>query len=108
MSKGDLLRRNARRAVKVRAQAHGMHARVGPARAGDGDGFARQAGKRLLQRLLYARPVNLALPAAVVRAVVFDDQAESLQSLCRMIRLTGAMLAGQYQRRLIQGACPPR
>ena len=54
-----------------------MYPRVRAAGACHRDGRAQQPVQRLLQRLLHARRVDLALPARVIRAVVLQDQADA-------------------------------
>ena len=104
--KAHLIRRNAARAVKMSAKPEGMNARIRSARPRDGDLLPRHPGKRLLQRLLNARPVDLPLPAAVRRAVIFDNELKTPLSLGRMIRRAGNVVA--LQLKLSQGVCPPQ
>ena len=72
---GELVGRNAAFRVKMRVLPGGMHARVRPAGAGDGQQFlAGQLPQGFLQHLLHRQRVLLALPASVGRAIVADGQ----------------------------------
>ena len=65
------------RGVEVRDLACGMHARVGAAGDGDRDRVVGDGGQGALHFGLNAGGVPLALPAVVVRAVVFEAAGEA-------------------------------
>ena len=71
--------------VEMRHLAHGMHAGIGAARAGDSDARAGEFLDRLFQRALHRGAIVLALPADKRPAVIFQGQAiarHQLKSAC--------------------------
>ena len=81
-----------------------MHARIGAARAGDGDRFAGEFEDRRFQRALHRRAIVLPLPARKRPAVIFERQAiahvrrdRSLLPECFVVRLVQRPALQRYQ-----------
>src|SRR5438552_1175151 len=74
-----------------------MHAGIGAASTGYGDGFTRQLPDRVLERRLHRRPVLLSLPTGKWAAVIF--QRETITH-CAMRRVS--LLPERFVFRLVQ------
>ena len=60
--------------IAMRNLTQRMHAGVGATRALYRDALPVEARNRILDRTLHARRIGLVLPAAIGRAVIFDEE----------------------------------